>query len=195
MKKTLSLFILLISSLSFSSQMTYSNIVDLSQHKGRTYLSLMQDVIKPALDKMSTDGFIVTSGQQAVSALKKVDSKVASRALRAAGSAAKLKQVADSLAADQQKVNFYDLPQILGQKGIGSGRYDLSTYLALVSGGGVAVKINSENTAYNVNYGSGNVDKDEMTGRSFGEAPGRLALDASDKHYLEILEAYVRNNG
>ncbi len=175
--------------------MTYSNVVDLSQHKGRTYLSLMQEVIKPALDQMSTDGFNIANGQQTVSALKKVDGKVASRALQAAGSAAKLKQVADTLAVDQHKVNFYDLPQVLGQKGIGPGRYDLSTYLALVSGGGVAVKINNENTAYNVNYGSGNVDKDEMTGRSFGEAPGRLALDASDKHYLQILEAYVRTNG
>lgn len=194
MKNILSLLILLISSISFASQITYTKIVDLSQHKGRTYFSLMREVIKPALDQMSTDGFDVVSGQQAVAALKKVDNKVASGALRAAGSVYRLKQVADSLASEKRKFNFYDLPQVLGQNGIGSGRFDLSTYLALVSGGGVAVQIDNENIAYNVNYGSGNVDKDEMTGRSFGEAPGRLALDASDKHYLQILEAYVRGN-
>ncbi|MBY0452757.1 MAG: hypothetical protein K2P92_06955, partial [Bdellovibrionaceae bacterium] len=180
MKTIFSIFILLVSSLSFASQMIYSQTVDLNQHKGRTFFSLMREVIKPRLDQMSTEGFNIVNGQQAVAALKKVDKKVSSRALRSAGSADRLKQVADSLAADGRKINFYDLPQVLGQKGIGSGRYDLSTFLALISGGGVAVKINNENIAYNVNYGSGNVDKDEMTGRSFGEAPGRLALDASD---------------
>lgn len=64
----------------------------------------------------------------------------------------------------------------------------------LVSGGGLAIKIDGKNTNYHVNYGDGTHDKDEMTGRSFGEAPSHKASDASDKFYLNSLEKYVRGN-
>lgn len=178
-----------------ASKLKYQTVVDLSEYKGQTYFALMQNVIKPSLDQYATEGFIVASGSSVVSALKKVDPKVSQRAIRAAGSIEKLKEVADALNSSEEAITFYDLPNALAKLGLGSGRYDLSTFLALVSGGGVAVKINDQNVAYNVNYGTGENTNDERTGRSFGEAPRRLALDASDKHYLEILENYVRNDG
>ena len=46
-----------------------------------------------------------------------------------------------------------------------------------------------------ISYGTGQDENDERTGRSFGESFSRLALDASDKHYLETLEDYVRTDG
>ncbi len=177
------------------AQLKYPSVVDISKYKGQTYLSLMREVIKPEFDRISKEGFYITSGQEAVAALSKVDTKVSNKALKAAGSPQKLKAVVDALSSQNEKVTFYELPQLLSNQGIGSGRYDLTTYIGLISGGGVAVHINADNVAYNVNYGSGQIDKDEMTGRSFGEAPGRRALDASDKHYLQILEKYVRTDG
>ena len=172
----------------------YKTVVDLAEYKGQTYFSLMQNVIKPALDQYAHDGFLVAKGSTAVASLKKVDDKVATKALKAAGDEQTLKQVADALASTGEPITFYSLPAALAEQGIGPGRFDLTTYLALISGGGVAVKINAHNSAYNVNYGTGEMDSDEKTGRSFGEAPERLALDASDKHFLEILEKYVRGD-
>lgn len=194
MKNLIFVLLILVASLSeAAAKLKYSSIVDLNEYKGQTFFSLMQEVIKPSLDEYATQGFEMVDGKTAVAALKKVDAKVAAKALRAAGSAEQLKEVVDALAG--QTFTFYDLPAALAKEGVGAGRFDLTTYLALVSGGGVAVKINASNIAYNVNYGTGENENDERTGRSFGEAPGRLALDASDKHYLEILENYVRSEG
>lgn len=194
MKLFISLFVLLLAlGANARNLLKYPSVVDLSEHKGKTFFSLMETVIKPSLDEYATEGFEVANGKTVVAALKKVDPKVAKRALSAAGDIETLKQLADDL-SQNGAITFYDLPQAIADAGVGRGRYDLSTFLALVSGGGVAVQINNDNIAYNVNYGTGETEKDEMTGRSFGEAPNRLALDASDKHYLEILESYVRSN-
>jgi hypothetical protein len=172
----------------------YNTVVNIGSHKGQTFFVTMQKEIKPKLDRYATHGFQVVSGNTALERLKKVDKKVYNKAIRAAGSEANVKKIADELTKDSS-VTFYDLPQAIMQVGIGGGAYDLSTIYALLSGGGVAVRIEDGSYAYNVNYGTGDVAKDEMTGRSFGEAPGRLALDASDAHYLTILEKYVRNAG
>lgn len=191
------LFLLLILSLALTANakqlLKYPSLVNISEHKGTTFFALMETIIKPSLDEYATSGFLVADGKTVIAALKKVDPKVAKRALSAAGNAEKLKQLADDLSQTNEAISFYDLPQAIADAGISQGRYDLSTFLALISGGGVAVRINNDNTAYNVNYGTGEFEKDEMTGRSFGEAPNRMALDASDKHYLEILENYVRS--
>ncbi|MBY0555374.1 hypothetical protein K2P97_12650 [bacterium] len=200
MKNILLISLLLISSISFGARsegglLNYSTVVDISANKGKTFFALMQDVVKPALDEYATEGFIVADGKTVIAALKNVETKVSAKAIRAAGSQAQLKKLADELHDSGEKITFYDLPQAIADAGVSAGRYDLSTFLALVSGGGVALKINDDNFAYNVNYGTGEFEKDEMTGRSFGEAPGRLALDASDKHYLQILEKYVRTEG
>lgn len=173
----------------------FETVVDLSDKKGQTFFALMQNEIKPALDQYATEGFKPANGQKVLAGLKNVDSKVSQRAIQAAGSPQKLKQLGDALSREHDLITFYDLPQAIADAGFSQGRYDLATFIALVSGGGVAVKIDSENIAYNVNYGTGEFEKDEMTGRSFGEAPERMALDASDKHYLTILENYVRTEG
>ena len=193
MKLFISLFVLSLAlSANGKNLLKYPSVVDLSEHKGKTFFSLMETVIKPSLDEYATEGFEVANGKSVIASLKKVDPKVAKRALSAAGDAETLKQLADDL-SENGAITFYDLPQAIADAGVGRGRYDLSTFLALVSGGGVAVQINDDNIAYNVNYGTGETEKDEMTGRSFGEGPNRMALDASDKHYLEILESYVRS--
>ncbi len=191
---TLLIFLNFLSYSAIAANLKYSTVVNISQYKGSTFFSLMEEVIKPSLDSYATEGFNVADGKTVTAALKKVDAKVAARAISAAGGADQLKKIADELSRNNEKITFYDLPQAIAKAGASQGRYDLSTFLALVSGGGVGVQINSDNIAYNVNYGTGETEKDEMTGRSFGEAPGRMALDASDKHYLEILEHYVRSN-
>ncbi|MGZ3691382.1 MAG: hypothetical protein ACXVAX_07755 [Pseudobdellovibrio sp.] len=175
--------------------LNYSSVVDLNSYKGETYFALMTDVVKPALDQYATQGFIVADGQTVLAALKNVDPSVAQKAIRAAGNIDQLSQVADALHATGEKITFYNLPDALAKQGVGGGRYDLSTFLSLVSGGGVVLKMGAHSFAYNVNYGTGQTDKDEMTGRSFGETTNSFALDASDKHYLQILEKYVRSEG
>lgn len=195
--KLLVQFILILSSsisLAYTSKLQYASVVDINANKGNTFFSLMKNSIKPSLDRYASQGFRVVSGNQILIALKNVDRAVAAKAVRAAGGIDQLKQLADRLNASNELITFYNLPEAIGRAGFSQGRFDLSTFLSLASGGGVAVKINDFNYAYNVNYGTGQNDKDEMTGRSFGEAPQRLALDASDKHYLQTLEAYVRNN-
>lgn len=193
MKKISLLFLLFISlQVEARNLLKYKDPVDLEVLKGRTFLSLMKSEIKPALDQKAREGFQVVSGADVARFLKSTDSKVAQKAIRSAGSLENLTALADQLHESGLSYRFYDLPQVIAKAGYPQGRYDLTTFLSLVSGGGVAVRIDSENIAYNVNYGTGEQEKDERTGRSFGEAPSRKALDASDKHYLETLEAYVR---
>ena len=172
----------------------YETVVDIGAHKGETFFVLMEQEIKPKLDHYAQSGFQVVDGDTALERLKKVDKKVYNKAIRAAGSEANVKRLADELNKDPS-VTFYDLPQAIMATHIGGGAFDMSTIMALLSGGGVAVRIEDGSYAYNVNYGTGETPKDEMTGRSFGEAPGRRALDASDAHYLTILEKYVRGAG
>jgi hypothetical protein len=183
----------LASNVSAANLLQFKQTVRLSDYKGQTYFSLMNEVIKPRLDRTAEEGFDVSSGPTLVAGLKKVDRKVAGSALRATGGAAQLKEIGNDLASSRN-INFKQLPSLLGRQGVGQGRYDLTTYLALISGGGVAVQIDPNNTAYNVNYGTGKEADDERTGRSFGESNDRLALDASDKEYLADLEDYVRGS-
>ncbi|MCE3009040.1 MAG: hypothetical protein LW875_00325 [Proteobacteria bacterium] len=169
----------------------YSGVINVSDYKGQTFLSLMQTVIKPELDSKATEGFRVAAGKDVVARLKLVDSKISRRVMSAAGSLENLKALADQLRKDHASITFYDLPQAIADAGYGRGRFDLSIYLAMVSSGGVAVALDENNITYNVNYGTGSVANDERTGRSYAESHDRLALDASYKHYLSILEDYV----
>ena len=180
---------------SATNKLKFATVVDIGDYKGNTFFALMQSKIKPELDEYAERGFEVILGDDVEVALSNVDRKVSRNAISNAGSVDQLKSIADQLHAMGKFHTFYELPDVLGSIGVGGGRWNLTTFLALVSGGGVAVKINEENYAYNVNYGTGEIAKDEMTGRSFGEAPGRLALDASDAHYLTTLQSYVRSSG
>jgi len=170
----------------------YETLVNMQEQKGQTFLSLMKNTIKPALDQYATEGFQVVDGKTVARLIRSVDQKVSEKAIRAAGDIASLKSLADHLNQEYEMITFYELPDAIQKAGFSGGRFDLSTFFALVSGGGVAVQFDQNNISYNVNYGTGEYEKDEMTGRSYGEAPKRLALDASDKHYLQMLENYVR---
>jgi hypothetical protein len=172
----------------------YDSTIDLSNQKGKAFLALMKETIKPALDEKALNGFQVKKGSEIKKSLRLVDQKVFRKAVRAAGSEENLFQLADQLHEQYEQITFYDLPNALAKLGVGGGRYDLTTFYSLVSEGGVAVKIDANNITYNVNYGTGDQENDERTGRSFAESFDRMALDASDKHYLEILQTYVRGN-
>lgn len=185
-------------SLSLQSQaknlLQYDGVISLKEHKGSTFLSVMQSTIKPALDEKANGGFQVASSEIVKQNISLVDSKVSRKALSAAGGLNQLLSLADHLSENYESITFYQLPEAISSAGYSKGKYDLTTFFSLVSAGGVGVRIDSKNITYNVNYGTGEYESDERTGRSFGEGPDRLALDASDKHYLTILQDYVRTN-
>lgn len=185
---------LLTSTANARNLLNYSEVIRVGDYKGQTFLSTMTEVIKPALDEKATGGFQVATGEEVAARWELVDKKVAKKAISAAGSLENLRELADRLNEEYESISFYDLPAAIAALGYKKGQYDLTTFLSLVSHGGVAVQFDRNNISYNVNYGTGENKNDERTGRSFGESHDRLALDASDKHYLSILEDYVQND-
>lgn len=173
------------------NRLAYSEVIKVSEHKGQTFLSLMKDTIKPALDEKATGGFQVITGKEVATQIDLLESKVSSKALTTAGSLENLMTLADALNVNHESITFYELPAAISKLGYSKGAFDLTTFFSLISSGGVAVQFDRNNISYNVNYGTGENANDERTGRSFGESNDRLALDASDKHYLTILEDYV----
>ncbi len=182
-------------------KLNYSTGFNLADNKGKTFLSLMFEKIKPAVDLYATQGFSIAD-ESAVERLFRpanasknsglVSDKVANAALKAAGTQKNLLQITANLNRSGKKFTLYTLPNAIASSATGRvDRFKLSTFLALASGGGVAVKINDTNFFYNVNYGTGKVDKDVQTGRSFGSSPVRSADDASDADYLKHLEQYI----
>jgi len=168
---------------------------DVNDYKGKTFLTFMQESVKPQLDAYATDGYAIANGDVIAQALDNVSDKVSKSALRAAGSEKRLKDLADKLSASGEKYTLYTLPDAIADADptLKRGRFDLSTFLALASGGGVAVKFTDDDYAYNVNYGDGTVKKDGQTGRSFGATAKRGANDASDSAYLKSLQAYAQS--
>lgn len=173
----------------------YKTLFDLNANKGKTYFSFMVEKVKPALDLVATKGFKVAPGSVVEAALPNVDDKVRFNAIRDGGGQGGLIDLANTLAKKDEASTVYTLPDQIAATSFRGNRYSTSTFLALVSGGGVAIKLNDRNFFYNVNYGTGKKDKDEMTGRSFGSAPGHKAADASDKFYLREVENFVRASG
>ncbi|MBL7716966.1 MAG: hypothetical protein JNL01_15995 [Bdellovibrionales bacterium] len=66
--------------------------------------------------------------------------------------------------------------------------------IAMGSGAGTVVHINSTNYYYNFGYKSGEDAGDEKSGRSFGASFDHNALDVSDNYYLKELTAYLKDN-
>ena len=170
----------------------FSTTFDVSASKGTTYLAFMQQTVKPALDGYATKGFKVAPAAAVEAALANVDDKVRWSVLKDSGNQRGLTDLVDALNKQDKFVTVYTLPTTIASTSFRGNRYSLSTFLALASGGGVAVKLDDKNIFYNVNYGTGKQAKDEMTGRSFGAGPAHKAGDASDKFYLQELEDYVR---
>ncbi|MEK7357117.1 MAG: hypothetical protein AAB250_11760, partial [Bdellovibrionota bacterium] len=173
----------------------YQTLLDINSYKGSTFFTFVKDTVKPKLDEYATKGFKVSDGKKAIAVLDVVSKKVSGSALRAAKDSATLGKIADALHAKGELVTLYTLPDKIKAVNKSVDRFDLSTYYALASGGGVAIKLSDVNYYYNVNYGTGKTPKDERTGRSFGASPLRNADDISDKSYLRDLEQYVRGSG
>ncbi len=166
------------------------NVLDLSEHKGQTYLSFMQETVKPLMDQYATEGYVLRGAAEVRQALRNVSSKVSSKAVASVGGDKNaLFRLADKL--EGETANLYDLPALIATYAPQSDRYTLSTFFGLVSCGGAIIKYAEGNYAYNIHYGTGENKMDERTGRSFGEGPTRNADDASDKNYLQDLEEFV----
>lgn len=183
-------------------KLNYPTGFDLEANKGKTFLAMMFEKIKPAVDLYATKGFTIADEESIARLFRPasapansglVSDKVASAALKAAGNLKNLLQISANLNRSGKTFTLYTLPNAIAAASPGGrvDRFKLSTFLALASGGGVAVKINDKNYFYNVNYGTGKVEKDVQTGRSFGATPLRSADDASDADYLKHLEEYI----
>lgn len=191
--KTLLIGIITLLSISLAqasdNKLNCDNVIDFSKHKGQTYLSFMREVVKPRMDIYATEGYVLRGGQEIREVLENVSSKVKRSAIRAAGSLDNLISLADELSG--QVTNLYDLPGTIAAVSSKYNRYKLSTFLGLASCGGAIIKYAPGHFAYNIHYGTGDQEKDDRTGRSFGEGHHRDADDASDKNYLRDLEEFV----
>ncbi|MEQ1876600.1 MAG: hypothetical protein ABL958_08135 [Bdellovibrionia bacterium] len=173
------------------------NTIDLNDHRGQTYYTFMKETVFPRLKDIATNGFKVADTATVMDSLGKVSDKVAAAAIKAAGNEANLEKILGELEGKNATVyDLHDKIRAAVTKLKIKGRvdqYKLSTFIALASGGGLAIRVDANNIAYNVNYGRGDKDKDRQTGRSFGEGPERKAEDASDKNYLKMLQDHVFN--
>ena len=169
-----------------------------SQQKGQTFLSLLQTQIKPELDSFATEGYKIVDGDRLVSVLDLVDKKVRRQALGSLKGSSKsekiqnLKTIGDMLAG--QMGSLYRTHELLAQTGLVRNRFKLSTYVGLASCAGSSLKLADDNYAYNVHYGTGAVEKDDRTGRSFGASRIFQATDSSYTHYLKMLERYIKED-
>ena len=172
-------------------------VMDLTsgKEKGRTFLDLIKKEIKPELDGFATEGYAIVDGDRLVDVLDKVDSKVRRQALSSVKGKNQrerirnLKKIGDQLEGETGSV--YTTHDILAGTGLVSNRFKLSTYVGLASCAGSHLKLADDNYAYNVHYGTGEMDKDDRTGRSFGASRVYHATDSSYTHYLSELEKFI----
>ncbi|MDZ4663209.1 MAG: hypothetical protein SGJ18_16485 [Pseudomonadota bacterium] len=165
------------------------NVIDISDFRDQTFLSFMISTVRPQLNKLATNGYPVAGSEVVKEVLRNVSEKVKMKALRGAGDDNRLVELAESLKGET--ATLYTMPGKIAAVDKKFDRYGLSTFLGLASCGGAVIKLYDDNYAYNIHYGSGKVQKDPQTGRSFGAGPARPADDASDKAYLTDLEKYV----
>jgi hypothetical protein len=180
----------------------YGNLLGCAYHdltegnlKGQTFLNLIRETIKPELDSYAVEGYPMANGDRLVQVLDLVDSKVRRQALRSVKGDSdekieNLRAIGDELAS--QMASLYSAPNKLAAFDNVQDRYKLSTYVGLASCAGSHIKLADDNYAYNVHYGTGEVDKDDRTGRSFGASRIFHATDSSYSHYLKQLEKFIR---
>ena len=173
-------------------------VIDFSDHRGQTYLSFMEKTVKPMMDTYATEGYVLASTDQVMAAFEQVSSSVQWKILKtfqmskSASRADKLRQMEILMDKLQgQTATLYTLPQMIHSANSKTRRYKLATFIGLASCAGPIIRYHDDNYAYNIHYGTGTVEKDNRTGRSFGAGPVRQAEDASDKNYLIDLEEYV----
>lgn len=167
----------------------FETVVDLKKFVGTPYFVLMKDTIKPKLDKYATNGFLVADSKTMMAQMEDVSAKVQRGATKRIP-LQKLKDFVDAKNKAGVATTFYELQN---DPALRADKFGVPAFLALVSKGGVAVKMDEETYAYNVNYGTGKNTGDEMSGRSFGAAgASHKADDASDAAYLTALEKIAR---
>ncbi len=159
---------------------------DLSEHTGQSYLSFMENEVKPAMDALATDGYLVKGADAVALAFDESDTKV-QRKVRSWGGLENVQAIATAL--EGETVTLETLPGKIKAIDRSVDAYDLSTFLGLASGGGVSIKYFDDNYALNVHYDT----KEERSGRSFGVGPTRKANDASDKNYLQDVQSYANH--
>jgi hypothetical protein len=185
------------------------DVVDFTsgEYTGFTMLYTQREIIKPLLDQFAAEGFQVESGDYVVSALELVAPKVR-RKILSKHTPKQLKKIADELNA-QGPISFLKMPAAIAKIDPKADKFNLPTYFALVSGGGVALRFAPGNYAYNVNYAIGKGSskpgydpKAIQTGRSFGQGPGERhgeagtsgPNDVSDLTHLSGLQKLVQED-
>lgn len=172
----------------FAQPIPFVHEFNLNDHKGQSYLSFMQNQVKPALDVLATDGYAVKGAEAMQRAYDNSDTKVKRKVDRDFGGLDRVKEIADAL--EGEIVTLETLPAKIRQQDRRVDAYGLATFIGLASGGGVSIKYHTNNYALNVHYDT----VEERSGRSFGVGPTRPANDASDKDYLNDIQHYSGNN-
>jgi hypothetical protein len=188
----LSILILVNSLFAQTNKLGCENIIDFKDYRGMTYLSFMQDIVKPQMDRFAIEGYSIADEQQVIHTLKNVSYKVNKAAISAARGFDNLMSIVGQLKG--KIANLYTLPNLIANVDRKANKYKLATFLGLASCGGAIIKYDDLHYAYNIHYGTGDRPKDERTGRSFGEGIVRAADDASDKNYLKDLEEFGKEH-
>lgn len=164
----------------------FNSYFNLKDAKGQTYLNFMTTAVKPAMDKLATDGYTVKDSASIELAYNASNSKVKSKVN--SWGLALVKSIADQLAGQNTTLN--TLPEKILSLNTDVDAFNLATFVGLASGGGVKIEYFDSNYGLNVHYDL----TEERSGRSFGVGPTRGANDASDKQYLDDLQDYLTGN-
>ena len=161
----------------------YPRSLDLTP--GQTYLRFMKDKVKPMLDDVAVNGYDLTDDAGIDAAyncsVQKVRGKVDKIGLDL------MKSTAAGVA--MRHVNLNNIAKAIQDSGSTISPFDAANFLGFASGGGVMIKYNDANYALNVHYDVSNM----QSGRSYGVGPAKGANDASDREYLDEVQAYTRN--
>lgn len=188
MKKNIIKFGLILSLPIFAQPIPFVHEYDINDYKGQSYLSFMQNEVKPSLDALATDGYEVKGADSIQVAYDNSDTKVRRKVERDFGGLRKVKEIAEAL--EGEVVTLETLPGKIRAIDRSVDAYGLATFIGLASGGGVSIKYHTGNYALNVHYDT----VEERSGRSFGVGSTRPANDASDKDYLNDVQHYSRND-
>lgn len=180
----------LTSKIKFDSEALFDLSLENSPFSGQTYLSFMKNQVRPALNEIATNGYLVGDAAAMELAYQASDTKVKRKVDKLWGGIENVKAIAEKLKGTRVDLN--TLPKKIHEAS-GDPKldiYGLASFVGLASGGGVAIKYADKNYAFNIHYDV----TEQKSGRSFGTGPLRGANDASDKQYLDDLEHYVRGS-
>src|SRR5690606_29466830 len=122
-----------------------------------------QDKVKPAMDELAIEGYLMKGGEAMEFANKAADQKIKNKVK--SWNLTEVKRIADLLEGEVVTLN--SLPGKIRQISSRVNAYDLSTFMGLASGGGVKIKYYNDNFGLNVHYDT----REQRSGRSFGVGP------------------------